>query len=65
VARNPSTSIRGAAFNQGKFPTIAFVNLAEEPLGVDLGKLVAALQMQMEHDFVPIWGISGEAICYG
>jgi hypothetical protein len=56
VARNPSRSVRGVAFNQGKFPTVAFVNLAKTPLGVDLGKLVAALQKQMENDFVPIWG---------
>jgi hypothetical protein len=56
MARNPRMSIREAAFNQGKFPTVAFVNLAETPLGVDLGKLVAALQKQMELDFVPIWG---------
>jgi len=56
MARLPNTSIKAAAFGQGKFPTIAFVNLANTPLGVDLGKLVAALQKQMEHDFVPIWG---------
>lgn len=49
-------SERAAAFNQGKFPTIAFVNLATEPLGVDLAKLVAALDKQMLRDFVPIWG---------
>jgi hypothetical protein len=56
VARNPSASTRGVAFNQGRFPTVAFVNLAKTPLGVDLGKLVAALQKQMERDFVPVWG---------
>jgi len=57
VAKNPSrTLIKAAAFNQGKFPTIAFVNRATAPLGVDLGKLVAALDKQMQQDFVPIWG---------
>jgi len=56
VAKALNTSIKAAAFDQGKFPTIAFVNLAETPLGVDLGKLVAALQKQMEKDFVPVWG---------
>jgi len=56
MGRAPNTSIKAAAFNQGKFPTIAFVNLATAPLGVDLGKLVAALQKQMEQDFVPVWG---------
>ena len=47
---------RAAAFNQGKFPTVTFVNLATTPLGVDLGKLVAALKKQMQRDFEPIWG---------
>jgi hypothetical protein len=56
MARRAIASIKAAAFNQGKFPTIAFVNLATAPLGVELGKLVAALQKQMEQDFVPIWG---------
>jgi hypothetical protein len=48
--------IRAAAFNQGQFPTIAFVNLSKTPLGVDLTKLVAALAKQLQRDFVPIWG---------
>lgn len=48
--------IRAAAFNQGEFPTIAFVNLSKTPLGVDLTKLVAALAKQLQRDFVPIWG---------
>jgi hypothetical protein len=48
--------IRAAAFNQGKFPTIAFVNLATVSLEVDLRKLVSALNKQLERDFVPIWG---------
>jgi hypothetical protein len=47
---------RAAAFNQGKFPTIAIMNKATAPLGVDLRKLVAALDKQMKRDFVPIWG---------
>lgn len=56
MGRVPKISVKAAAFNQGKFPTIAFVNLATTPLGVDLDKLVAALQKQMERDFVPVWG---------
>ncbi|MET4424222.1 hypothetical protein [Bradyrhizobium sp. RT3a] len=48
--------VKAAAFNQGKFPTIAFINMATEPLGVDLRKLVSALDKQMRRDFVPIWG---------
>src|SRR5205823_1645560 len=51
---------RAAAFNQGKFPKIAFINLAKTPLGVDLEKLVAALDTQMKRDFVPIWGYPAE-----
>jgi hypothetical protein len=57
MARNPnSAAVRKAAFNQGKFPTVAFVNLATVALGVGLDKLVAALDKQMRQDFVPIWG---------
>ena len=48
--------VKAVAFNQGKFPTIAFVNLATAPLGTDLSKLVAALNKQMQRDFVPIRG---------
>jgi hypothetical protein len=40
----------------GKFPTIAFVNLATVPLGIDLRRLVSALDKQLQRDFVPIWG---------
>jgi len=32
------------------------VNLAKAPLEVDVKKLVAALEKQLERDFVPIWG---------
>jgi hypothetical protein len=56
VAKTPNARIKTAAFGPGKFPTIAFVNLAETPLGADLGKLVAALQKQVDRDFVPVWG---------
>ncbi len=48
--------VKASAFNQGKFPTIAFVNLATAPLGTDLNKLVSALDKQLQRDFVPIWG---------
>lgn len=47
---------KAAAFNQGAFPTIAFVNLATAPLGVNLAKVVSALEKQLQRDFVPIWG---------
>jgi len=57
VARNPrNIGNQKDALNQGKFPTVAFVNLATVPLGVGLGELVAALDKQLQRDFVPIWG---------
>jgi hypothetical protein len=56
VARSSKTLVREATFGKGSFPTIAFVNLATMPLGVDLHKLVAVLQKQLDRDFVPIWG---------
>jgi hypothetical protein len=57
VARTPNTLTKARLPSiKGKFPTIAFVNLAKTPLGVDLGKLVAALQKQLDNDFVPVWG---------
>jgi len=48
--------LKAAAFNQGKFPTIAFINLAKAPLGIELRKLVSVLDKQLQRDFVPIWG---------
>jgi hypothetical protein len=48
--------IKRAAFNQGKFPTIAFVNLATAPLKTKLEDLVSALDKQLQRDFVPVWG---------
>lgn len=47
---------RSPISNHGKFPTIAFVNLATVPLGIDLRRLVSALNRQLQRDFVPIWG---------
>ena len=49
MAKSPATI-------HGKFPTIAFVNLATVPLGIDLEQLVSALDKQLQRDFVPIWG---------
>ena len=43
------------AFNQGDTPTIACFNRATIPLGVDLGKLVAALQVFVDRYVVPRW----------
>ncbi len=37
-------------------PTIAVFSKATVPLGIDLDKLIAALQIQVDRDFAPIWG---------
>ena len=44
------------AFDQGAMPTISFVNQARTALGVDLKKLVVALQKFLDNHFVPVWG---------
>ena len=44
------------AFNQGDVPTIAVFNRATVPLGVELGKLVVALQAYIDEFIVPAWG---------
>jgi endonuclease YncB( thermonuclease family) len=43
-------------FDQGQKPTIACVNLASVPLGVDFATLVAALQQFVDQHFAPVWG---------
>ncbi len=45
-----------AAFDQGQIPTISILNLATEPLGVDLDALIAALQEYVDKHFAPVWG---------
>jgi hypothetical protein len=45
-----------AAFDQGQIPDIAVFNQATAPLGVDLDKLVAALQKFVTEYVVPVWG---------
>jgi hypothetical protein len=48
--------IHGAQAGQGGTPTIACINKAKTPLGVDVGKLTAALQKCYDQHFLPIWG---------
>ena len=43
----PSRIVR-AAFDRGQLPTIACINAAKTPLGVNLGALVSALQKFVE-----------------
>ena len=44
-----------AAFDQGQTPEIAVFNKAKTPLGLDLAKLVAALQKFVDDHVVPVW----------
>ena len=43
------------AFNQGAAPRIAVFNRASIPLGVDLDKLIAAMQVYIDKYIVPVW----------
>lgn len=54
--------MKRAAFNQGGTPTIAFVNLAKTPLGVDLPALVAACQKALDEKFTPVWNTPAKLI---
>jgi len=45
-----------AAFDQGQIPTIACINQATVPLGVDFDKLIVALQKFADTCFIPVWG---------
>jgi len=45
-----------AAFDHGQVPTIACFNKASTALGVDLDRLIAALQKFVDQYFVPVWG---------
>ncbi len=44
------------AFNQGIIPTIACFNKATVPLGVDLQKLITAMQEYVDKYVAPVWG---------
>jgi hypothetical protein len=45
-----------AAFDQGQIPDIAVFSQASTPLGVDLDKLIAALQKFVTDYVAPVWG---------
>ena len=45
-----------SAFNQGTKPTIACFNQATVALGVDLDKLISAMQNYVDNYVVPVWG---------
>jgi hypothetical protein len=44
------------AFNQGTKPTISCFNQATVPLGVDLNKLISAMQNYVDNFVAPVWG---------
>lgn len=60
------TRLRGhsvfAAFDKGQTPTIACFNQAETPLGLDMDKLVAALQKFVDGCVVPVWGTPAKLV---
>jgi hypothetical protein len=50
------------AFGQGEVPTIACFNKATTPLGVDLDALIAAMQLYVDQNVVPIWATPAKLI---
>src|SRR5437879_13594501 len=51
-----------AAFDHGQIPTIACFNKASTSLGVDLDRLIAALQTFLDDYFVPVWGTPAKLV---
>jgi hypothetical protein len=51
-----------AAFNQGGTPTIACINKATIPLGVNFDKLVSVLQKFVDTTFGPVWGAPAKLV---
>jgi len=50
------TTVHAAQAGQGGVVTIACMNKATTPLGVDFDKLTAALQKCFDEYFLPVWG---------
>lgn len=51
-----------AAFNQGDIPTIACFNQSTVDLGIDLDKLIAAMQVYVNKHIVPAWGTPAKLV---
>ena len=51
-----------AAFDKGQIPTIACFNRAKTPLGLNLDKLLAALQKFVDNCVVPVWGTPAKLV---
>jgi hypothetical protein len=50
------------AFNQGQKPTIACFNKAKTGLGVDLDKLIGAMQAYVDNFVAPVWGTPAKLV---
>jgi len=57
-----STKPQLGAFNQGIIPTIACFNKATVALGVDLDKLISAMQAYVDQYVAPVWGTPAKLI---
>jgi len=62
VARRARPSLVRAAFDRGQVPTIACFNRARTPLGLDLDRLIAALQRFVDTCIVPVWGTPAKLV---
>ena len=50
------------AFDQGHAPTIACINAAQTPLGVDPDALISAMQKFVDTCFAPVWGTPAKLV---
>jgi hypothetical protein len=50
------------AFNQGNVPTIVCFDKATVALGVDLDKLITAMQTFVDRDVAPVWGTPAKLV---
>ena len=62
AATETSSKPAMGAFNQGAVPTIAVFNKAVTPLGVNLDKLIAAMQAYVNKHIVPVWGTKAKLV---
>jgi hypothetical protein len=53
---------RSTAAARPRIPTIACINQAKTPLGVDFDKLIRALQKYVDHHLAPVWGTPAKLV---
>jgi hypothetical protein len=51
-----------AASKRGAIPTIACVNKARTPLGIDFATLISALQVYVDKHLAPVWGTGANLV---